>query len=242
VIAMSQSVFTRYEEKYLLTEKQKNDMFGCLAHYLPFDSHSPNGASYNVYSLYFDTSDNNVIRQSLEKPKFKEKLRIRCYEPPKNDSDPVFLEIKKKDHGIINKSRIVIGYGKALEFVATKQIPAFLSDDYFTNRVANEIEYMLEQNTLTPSYFICYKRQAFAARETYFRVTFDHDILYRNTEPSLLDLEGQPVIPADKWLMEIKAENNYPLWLVRKLSELGLANQSFSKFGRAYQNTLKGEF
>lgn len=50
------------------------------------------------------------------------------------------------------------------------------------------------------------------------------------------------LIPKEFYLMEIKSSYNFPLWLVRFLSEESLFSQSFSKYGRAYQHYLQGGF
>ena len=46
-------------------------------------------------NYYFDTDDFRLIRTSLDKPAYKEKLRLRSYRYAAKD-DLIFAELKKK--------------------------------------------------------------------------------------------------------------------------------------------------
>lgn len=96
-----QAVFKRKEVKYLLTEAQLFALRPALeAHMEPDDfAHS------SIYNLYYDTPDFRLIRRSLEKPAYKEKLRLRSYGVPDEEAQ-VFPEIKKKARGIVYKRRV----------------------------------------------------------------------------------------------------------------------------------------
>ena len=83
-----------------------------------------------------------------------------------------------------------------------------------------------------------YEREAWYARESEgFRVTFDENILWRDTDLSLgCGVYGTGILPPGHALMEIKTPGSIPLWMVKALSEEAIRKVSFSKYGRAYQD------
>ena len=63
--------------------------------------------AYTICNIYYDTGDWRLIRKSLEKPVYKEKLRVRSYGVPMGD-DKVFVELKKKYDGVVYKRRVAM--------------------------------------------------------------------------------------------------------------------------------------
>jgi hypothetical protein len=215
---MQNTIFNRYERKYLLTNKQKDELYTFFKTYLIEDPYSNAGAHYTIYNIYFDTPDFSIIRNSIQKPIYKEKLRLRSYQAPLNKDDLVFLEIKKKHRGKINKRRVTLTYQQARDFLEHKKMPQVSS--YLDQQILNEIRYFIDIHQAKPGAFIKYDRIALM---------------------SLDDISGERVLSnKDYWLMEVKSEDNFPFWLARKLSEYQLYSQSFSKYGKAYQKYLLG--
>jgi len=236
---MNLSIFNRYERKYLLTTKQKDELYTFFKNYLVEDPYSYEGAHYTIYNVYFDTPDFSIIRNSIQKPVYKEKLRLRSYVAPLEKDDLVFLEIKKKHRGKINKRRVTLTYQQARDFLEHKKMPDVTS--YMDQQILNEIKYFIDVHHAKPGAFIKYDRIALMSPNDQLRVTFDQDILFRNHEVTLDDISGERVLSnTDYWLMEVKSEDNFPFWLARKLSEYQLYSQSFSKYGKAYQKYLLG--
>lgn len=97
----TQYSFVRYEQKYFLTPQQQAALLECIAPHIRRDVYG----RYTICSLYYDTDDWRLIRASLEKPAYKEKLRVRSYGVP-TDGGRVFVEIKKKYDGVVYKRRI----------------------------------------------------------------------------------------------------------------------------------------
>lgn len=85
-----QMTFKRYELKYLLSRHEKEQVINAMEPYMRLDSYGRT----TIRNIYFDTDNFRLIRRSLEKPLYKEKLRIRSYKPV-CENDPVFVEIKK---------------------------------------------------------------------------------------------------------------------------------------------------
>ena len=101
---MAIEVFNRYEVKYLLNQTQYENILSAVPEYMTSDQYNKNNTFYSISNLYLDSNEDYFIRRSIEKPVFKEKLRLRAYGTPALD-DIVYLEIKKKFKGLVNKRR-----------------------------------------------------------------------------------------------------------------------------------------
>ena len=172
--------FKRYEKKYLLTSEQYEKLIPRLLEYMKMDDHCVNN-SYSIYNIYYDTDDNSVIRHSISKPYYKEKLRLRSYKIPQSPSDKVFLELKKKINKIVNKRRAIITLEEAYNFLEFGEIPK--CTDFITEQVINEIEYYLSHTKVNPTVYIGYNRIAFFGKEDKdFRLTIDSKIITRRED------------------------------------------------------------
>ncbi len=237
---MTKQVFIRYEEKYLITDKQKKQLLSKIKNYITYDDYCNNDSEYSVYNIYFDTENDDIIRESLQKPVFKEKLRLRCYDIPKENKNPVFLEMKSKYRGLINKRRVTITYGEVKDYFNFHQIPLFDIDSK-SWQIMKEIDNYCKLKPIKPNYSISYHRLALQDKSSgMIRLTFDHDILYKKVSFDSFDYTGNRLFDKDLWLFEIKSPQNYPLWLVSALTELNIRDISFSKYGKAYQNERTG--
>lgn len=236
---MIKPIFNRYERKYFLTNEQKIEFTEFLKTHMIFDDFSSGGKAYTIYNIYFDTDDFNIIRNSLSKPKYKDKLRLRSYLCPVNSSDLVFLEIKKKYEGIVNKRRVNLTYQSAIDYLEKGVKPKF--DLYIDNQIFDEIDYFIQIHKAKPGAFISYERIAMISESEELRITFDHQILFRKQDMSLRTSGGTPIMEdTTTWLMEVKSNDNFPLWLAQKLSSFQLYSQGFSKYGTAYKQFLLG--
>ena len=237
---MQQLTFNRFERKYLVTTEQKEMLIKLLELNLTFDENIINGLPYHIYNLYYDTDDFEFIRYSLSKPAYKDKVRLRAYHYPLTDDDLVFLEIKKKYEGRVNKRRIVLKYGDFKDFLIQKEEPN--APDYINQQIFQEIDYLLKKSTLKPKAYIAYDRLALHNNDDSLRVTFDQNMRFRSNHISLDNDDSNPILDDQTmWLMEIKSSQNFPLWLTKILSENKLYSQSFSKYGKAYQKFITGE-
>lgn len=225
-----QTVFKRYELKYILTVDQKEWVLSAMAPYMKLDRYGRT----TIRNLYFDTDTYLLIRRSIEKPVYKEKLRIRSYSRADSDST-VFVELKKKYKIVVYKRRISLPYAEATAWLSGEGHPVQHT------QIANEIDYFLEfYGTLHPTVFLSYEREAYYAKDgTDFRVTLDDNILCRQEDLSLQsDAYGTQILPEGKVLMEIKCSGGIPLWMTRILSEEHIYKTSFSKYGTAYQTMI----
>jgi len=114
---MAITTFKRYEKKFMLNEAQYKAVMPGLMEYMRLDRNCKDGRDYTIYNIYYDTDNSSIIRQSLSKPYYKEKLRMRSYSVPTSPDSEVFLELKKKIGGIVNKRRAVLTLGEAYKFL-----------------------------------------------------------------------------------------------------------------------------
>ena len=245
-----QAVFKRKEIKYLLSREERNALLPILEVHMEPDAF----AHSSISNLYYDTPDFRMVRRSLEKPMYKEKLRLRSYGTPENIST-VFPEIKKKAMGIVYKRRISLPYQEAVSFLSgqqiasadtcdgtTQQIPSTDTCDGTTRQILHELDWMLASyEDLAPRVFLSYERDSYKGiSDPSLRLTLDQDILFRTDR---LDLRegafGEAILLPDQTLMEVKISNAAPLWLAQALSEIGIFPVSFSKYGRAYERICR---
>ncbi|CEP80637.1 polyphosphate polymerase domain-containing protein [Paraclostridium sordellii] len=228
--------FKRYEKKFILTQEQYDALIPRLIEYMNQDKHCKSGKNYSIYNIYYDTDNNDVIRHSIAKPYYKEKLRLRSYTVPNSLDDKVFLELKKKINGIVNKRRVVLTLGEAYKFLNQGIEPTY--NDYLNKQVINEIKYYLKKNKVYPKVYISYSRKAFFANhDRDFRLTFDSQIITRREDLALESGSfGQDILGEGRYLMEVKILGAMPLWFTKILAELEIYNTHFSKYGNEFMN------
>ena len=222
-------IFKRVERKYLIDEVTKKRLLQRTKGALLLDEYGKS----TICSLYLDTPDHRIIRNSIDADAYKEKLRLRSYGTPKDDST-VYLELKKKYQGIVYKRRVSLPLSVAKAYLADGKIP-----DY--TQIWREIDYAMRfYGWPKPAMLVSYEREAYAwADDPSFRVTFDSAPRARDTA---LQLErgsaGSPLLPVGLELMEVKSAGAMPLAFSQALNALQIRPTSFSKYGTAYLNSL----
>ncbi len=217
-------IFKRYEVKFLLSPEEFAEIKDELFDKISLDEYGDT----TIQSLYYDTPSNLLIRRSIEKPLFKEKLRLRSYGLAKEDSK-LYLEIKRKYEHVVYKRRISLTQNEANGYIDGSIKP--------NSQIAKEISTFRKQyKGLKPNMLIIYDRQAYKDESGDLRITLDRNIRYRTDNLDLTyGLNGTNIIPEGYILMEIKVPGTYPLWLARLLTEHRIFKTSFSKYGKAYQ-------
>ena len=234
---MAIEVFNRYENKFLIDKETYETVSRRLLEHMELDEYNKRHEYYTISNIYYDTKDSYMIRNSLSKPAYKEKLRLRAYGIPEEDSK-VYLEIKKKVCGLVNKRRTTLQLDEAYEFVRTGIKPQ--PDTYMNPQVINEIEYILKLYDLEPKLYLAYERKAlFGSENRSLRVTFDTNIRTRRYDLRLESGDhGEYLLDGGQYLMEVKAERSIPLWLSGILADCRIYSTSFSKYGREHQKML----
>ncbi len=224
-----QTIFKRYELKYLITQKQKEIILKEIEPYMKLDKYGRT----TIRNLYFDTDDYRLIRHSIEKPTYKEKLRIRTYSKAESTST-VFVELKKKYNHVVYKRRIALSEKEAMNW---------LCNNWCKNntQISKEIDYFLEYyKNLHPVVFLSYEREAYFTKEkSDFRLTFDDNIIFRTEDLSLQsEVYGTRILDDRLVLMEIKCSGGIPLWITKVLSKNNIYKTSFSKYGTVYREHI----
>ena len=226
---MAIEVFNRYEHKYMLDRETFEKMIKIMDEHMVMDSHNEEHTPYTIANIYFDTPDDYLIRTSLSKPEYKEKLRLRAYGVPDRES-----KVKKKFKGIVNKRRTKLKLSEAYGFVASGKAPE--PKDYMNTQVLHELEYFLKIYDLSPKLYLAYDRIAYFEKDNKdLRISFDMNIRSRRYDLALEDGDhGERLLPDDVYLMEIKTSLAKPLWLTHSLAELDIKRTRFSKYGTEF--------
>ncbi len=222
-----QNTFMRYELKYLVNAEQRAALTALFDRYMQPDEFGKS----TICNLYYDTPDLRLARRSIERPVYKEKLRVRSYGPCIPE-DRVFVELKRKCEGVVYKRRVSMTQARAEGYLANETAAPIV------HQVVGELDYFRSAYpALAPKVYLAYKREAFFAKDDpMLRVTFDDDVLWRDSELSLCEgVYGSSLLQPGQSLLEIKLSSGMPLWLAHALSELRLFKGSFSKYGNAYK-------
>ena len=226
-------VFQRIEVKYLLDDMQYTELRKRLEGMAEVDSYGKT----SILNIYFDTPDYKLIERSLEKPVYKEKLRLRTYGVA-NDDTNAFIEIKKKYKGVVYKRRISMPYKKAMEYLVDGKRPEQRS------QISDEIDYFLKYyKGIRPAMAISYDRIAMAGTtDPDLRITFDTNIRWRTDKLSLSEGNvGKDILLPGQHLMELKIAGAMSIELAKILDELNIRKTSFSKYGKGYVDYMYGE-
>lgn len=226
---MAQQVFKRVEKKYLLSKKQYFNLMEQMITYMSPDQYG----KHTIRNIYFDTNDFNLIRTSIEKPQYKEKIRLRSYGKPE-ENDKVFLELKKKCSGIVYKRRVTMPLNEARKYLYYGIYPEKDS------QILKEIDYAVKRYQVKPAVFLAYDRIAFLGKkDPELRVTFDLNIRARSGQ---LDLEkdgyNHLLLEPDQIIMEVKIPGAMPVWMSRLFSESEIFPVSYSKYGTYYKQYI----
>ena len=230
-VSTFKTIFSRYEKKYVITPAQYEALLRLVGARLRDDEYGKS----TVCNIYFDTPDYRLIRASVEKPVFKEKLRMRVYNIP-TAASTAFVEIKRKYKGIVYKRRVSMRYDEAVAWLCRGEKPPLDA------QIPQEIEYCRAvYGPLQPKVSLFYDRVAYVGQEDdSLRITFDSNIRYRATRLDLsLGDGGCTRIDNGNIVMEIKCAAAFPLWLCEALSSLSIFPSSFSKYGTAYQQMMQ---
>ncbi|MBR3264101.1 polyphosphate polymerase domain-containing protein [Candidatus Saccharibacteria bacterium] len=226
---MAELFFRRTEIKYILSEEQVKSLMWLIEPYLKKDEYFK---STNC-SVYFDDDSRYLAIHSLEKPLYKEKVRVRSYGVPKID-DTVFLEIKKKYHSIGSKRRIPIKLSDLYTYIENGRL------DSESENIKNELDICFKRYHLKPTMFLAYDRTSYCGKDDpAFRITFDRNVRSRNYDLRLeKGDQGKKFFKNGEVVMEVKALDRYPFYFVRALSKLKIYPASFSKYGRVTEKEI----
>lgn len=223
---MAVTVMKRYELKYLLSRTQTDNLRQRLKGHMEVDQYGKT----SIASLYYDTPTYRLIRTSVEKPEFKEKIRLRSYGIATEES-PVYLELKRKAYGIVYKRRVETTIPLVRKFLSGE------GDICAAGQINREITVFRDYyETLVPACLIIYDRTAYYEPGGDLRLTIDENPRYRADDLTLTkSMDGIPLLGEGWTILEIKVQEAMPLWLTDILSSERIMKGSFSKYGEAYR-------
>ena len=217
----------RYEIKYLMNEAQTAHLLSALRGRMLLDRYGRTP----IFSLYYDTPDSRLIRASLEKPAYKEKIRLRSYGPA-DASSPVFLELKRKAEGVVYKRRVQTSLEKTEAFFSGGPPPE-------DSQIGREIAFFRDRySALRPACLIVYDREAYFEPAGDLRLTVDYAPRFRTDRLTLDHPDAcAPLLAPGGAILEIKVQQALPLWLSHALDAGEIRKSSFSKYGEAWRLT-----
>ena len=222
-------VFKRVEDKYVIAKEDVDKFVEACGNHIKEDIYF----KYTVHSIYYDSPESDLVIHSLLKPKYKMKLRLRAYGDIHED-DTVFLETKKKYKDIVYKKRIPLKYKEAMDYLE------YGKPHSVHNNTADEIDYILNFYNCESKTLILYDRTCYASTEEEdVRITFDENIRYRINDINLFENGDEIPLEKDLVLLEVKAMDRYPMWLVDILTDMNIQKISFSKYGSIYTNNFE---
>ena len=223
------TVMKRYEMKYILSREQLFFLQSSLLGHMEVDQYGKT----SIASIYYDTSDYRLIRRSIERPAYKEKIRLRSYGLAKN-GDHVYLELKRKVEGVVYKRRVETSEDEASSFLNNKQ------DSIGENQIAKELVYFRNfYNKLEPKIMVAYDRTSYKEINGDIRLTIDENPRYRTYDLNLhSSMDGELLLPSGYAILEIKVQQEMPLLLVSILSKGKIYKNNFSKVGEAYKQII----
>ena len=237
---MDEKTFDRVEKKYLISSSEKKKLLPLIEKNMKKGDHHKS----EIFNIYFDTDNYDLIIKSIDNPNFKEKLRARAY----GGYDKVFMEIKtklkKSDVRIGYKRRFLITHADYRKLIAKEKSAVELASQKIetTNdiQIAKEVDYLIKTLNLKPKILVYYNRSSYINGDN-LRITFDENLSFRDENLSFKrNVKDRPYFNSGKnIIMEVKARGAMPLWLTGALSRNKVFPERFSKIGKIYEKLTK---
>jgi len=236
----------RYELKYRLTESRARAVAQFVQQYLPVDRYCKlqRGGDYPIVSLYLDSKNMHLCKESIDGRQNRFKLRIRSYT---DEPDyPCFFEIKRRINTVIMKSRARVMHDDIVPLLARR--PLGPRDYNVDMKALNQFQLYMSSVQAKPAVLIRYMRQAFEGdSDNRVRVTFDRELCYKVTDKPIVTLGGSgwqrnPITDNGGVILEVKFTGSYPIWLSRMVKYFDLTSRSISKFATSITDSCKLQF
>ncbi len=230
-ISGDHTLWPRYELKYRISESKAEAIAQFIKPYLHLDHYcklQPNDA-YPIVSLYLDSKNLQLCRQSLEGQKNRFKLRIRSYT---DDLDyPRFFEIKRRADNVIIKTRTRVTHRSVAPLISGSSLPL---QDYNTDgETLKQFQLYMASINAMPVIQVRYMRRAYEDdSDNRVRITFDRGLAYSVSSMPEVSLNGRgwQRHSLDGVILEIKFTDRYPAWLGKMAEYFELRQQSVSKY------------
>ena len=221
----------RYELKYRIRESKARALAQYIQSYISPDQYSRKCPDYQylISSLYFDSENLHLCKETIERKKNRFKLRVRCYDD--NPQSPCFFEIKRRLDCVILKDRARLSKETFTKIIRDNYIPEKL---YKKDReILQQFQFYLRVLQARPIILVRYMRQAFEDDSSNrVRITFDRKLSFKTAEQLIVTTNGSgwQSIPMDFVILEIKFTNRYPSWLNDMVKIFDLKQTAMSKY------------
>jgi hypothetical protein len=232
------TLFCRYELKYRISESKAEAIEQFIKPYIHLDRYAKlqPDRTYPIASLYLDSQDLKLCRESLTGKKNRFKLRIRSYS---DDPDtPCFVEIKRRLNNIIIKGRVRVTNDNVATLLSGRSLPAqqYKADEH----TLRQFQLYMHCINAGPVIGVRYKRRAYEDdSDNRVRVTFDRQLCYHvSREPVIMFNDtGWQRHRHDSVVLELKFTSRYPAWLSRMVKYFDLQRQSVSKYASSIKES-----
>lgn len=233
----------RYELKYRIPETKARAIASYIRSYIPVDRYSQDAPDlqYFISSLYFDSKNLHLCKETINKKANRFKLRIRCYDD--NPETPCFVEIKRRVNNVILKDRTRLSKDDLTRVVEEMYVPASLYKQ--DKKTLQQFQFYLRVLNARPIHLVRYKRQAFEGTSSNrVRVTFDRDLCFKRVVRPELTVNGNHwhTVPMDFVILEIKFTDRYPLWLSDLVKIFDLKQTAMSKYASSVKQSCSMGF
>ncbi len=239
---MIQKYFNRFEIKYQISLKKRDKIIQDFNGLMVLDPFVRNNHNYEIRSLYFDSIYYNSYFEKADGIKNRKKIRIRYYPNTTTDNKEknCFIEIKRKSHENVSKARLFVPYNEAIDILDGRSKNAQLFYEKANNQdknTLNELWYLYRRFNLKPVCVVSYFRKPYIGKyDTNFRLTFDSNIMVRNSNFNLNIGGGTKlIIPHNISIMEIKFSNFIPYWAINILQKNNSIQEKISKFAMSLE-------
>lgn len=220
--------------KYLVSESSARSIREIVKHYLDGDKFAPPSealSGYPVHSVYVDTPNLHLYRQTMCGLRNRFKLRVRTYD----STGPAFLEVKRRENKAIIKYRarlqrpaaeeVIQGYWPGRDsLIDTANDGDFANLQYFCQ--------LRDETNGEPAIVVSYEREAFESKSGGARVTFD-----TNIRGSLVSDSSPLYFSSESWhprvngvVLELKFTNRVPQWMTDLVRQFRLRSTSVPKY------------
>jgi hypothetical protein len=227
---------TRYEIKYRILPERADEVRRAIARNMEPDAFGEGGsARYDVHSLYLDSPDWRIFRETRNGNFARFKLRARVYDFA--GVSPVFLEVKARQGEAMTKTRAVVSREDGVA-VLDGRLPGCAPSAALDN-----FRDHMDRYRAVPRVWVTYDRSAWVGGDRgLVRVTFDSKVRCGTPTVGLEPPEQWYDLPLVEGLvvLEIKYSGSYPRWVAELVRTHDLERKSMSKYRHAVEVLTAG--
>lgn len=216
----------RHEMKYLCNDAQLRMIQSRLRGVMKEDSHTREDGTYLIRSLYFDDYDDRCLQENIAGVVPREKYRIRIYN---GSMDRISLERKSKVADKIRKKACIITR-EQYEILADAHADKTVKPEY--PELMQKLLALYQTSRMEPKVIVEYERRPYVCQTGNVRITFDRNVTSssRLADFSNEVIQGRPIMPTGRQLLEVKYDEFLPDYIYRTLQMSGLELTAYSKY------------